>query len=206
MKFKQYLNEGKIRLLSEEQIELLEKKCSKILKLYRSTELFFYRGIKDGNNEIFIEKKGRVANRQPRNTPKEMHLELNKHFKSKFGWNVRNGVSVSNNYGQATFYGRTYMFFPINTFKYCWSEKYNDLFGDNSFLSSGIPIGFNRKDKKEWLDKKKTTFTRIVNTYTDKDLDRVLEFYDRKEVMFKVGTYYLVDAWATKEWLGFTDI
>jgi len=209
MKFKQYLNEkkGGITLLSEEQKELLEKKCSKILKLYRKSGDTFYRGISDSGDKLFIEKKGRITSRQPRNTPKEMHLELNKYFKEKFGWPVRNGISVSNNYGQATFYGRGYVFFPINTFKYCWSEKYSDLFGENSFLSSGIPIGISsRKDRREWLNKKKTTFKKIINTYTDKDLDRVLEFYERREIMFKVGTYYLVDAYATNEWLGIDKI
>lgn len=173
-------------------IEEIIQEASKISDVYRKTGKFLYRGVK--GNEWFLEKKGRTAVRIPRNTPVEYHRFLNKIFKDKFGWKVRDGISTTPQSGWADFYGNPYIFFPTNRYKFAWSEKYQDLYRDLPILHVTIP---GRTTTKQWLEKKKTTFVRAVNTYKDTDLEMAI----RKglagsvgEVMFKVGKYYLVNA------------
>ena len=196
MRLDRYLIEARKGMDWEEllpQIEQIEKECSQIIKVYRSTRKFLYRAVKE--DAWIIEKKGRGAKvRIPRNTPVEYHRLLNKLFRDKLGWKVRDGVSTSPQSASLGIYGDTYIFFPKNGYKYAWSPKYGDLWRDLPIMQTIIP---GRTTTKEWLKKKETTFKRAVNTYKDNDLETAIikgSDYSKgtNEIMFKVSKYYLI--------------
>ena len=199
MRLKHYIIEN----ISTEEVNkvrnLITKNCSDISKLYKKHNKVFYRGTSD--SKPFLEKKGRLTDRKPRDTNIEIHNQLNRLFKKEFGWPVRNGISASNSHGQTKYYageyGTSYVFFPINEFKYCWSKSYSDLYNDAPFMKRDFPKQWSNKEIKEWVDKYMNEFTSIIETYTDKNLDKVLRmgdtsFDNRREVMFNSKKYYLV--------------
>jgi len=186
----EYINETKKELEETkdilEYVQILEKDCSKIINVYKKTKGFLYRGIHGkGSYGDFIEKTMRTTVRRPRNTDKKTHIRLNKVFKEKFGWKVRDGISTSPNRFQTNLYGHPFIFFPTNRYKFCYSSKIHDLFTD----LKKQPIG---SDDKEWEIKEMRSIKRLVNKYTDKNLESV---FNKKqgEVMFKVKKYYLLD-------------
>jgi len=178
--------------------ELITKNCSEITRIYRKYKKVFYRGTKDTKN--FVEKSMHQY-RDPRNTDIEIHDQLNRFFKRKFGWNVRNGISVSNSMKQAQFFatvnvGSIYVFLPTNGFKYCWSKTFTDLYNESPIAKVSTTTWSN-EELEEWMDKYMDMFKKIVNTYTDKDLEKVLRMGDtskenKREVMFKSNKYYLI--------------
>lgn len=164
-------------------LPVLEKECGKILKIYKKNKSFLYRGL-SGEKKLFIEKTSRKGVRKPKHTSVEMHRFLNSLFKEKFGWKVRDGISTSTDASQAMWYGNAYIFFPTNRFKFAYSLKIDDLFKELPIIPFAV-------DTKEWLNKKKRTFNRIVNMYTDKDLHQAIN-NNSGEVLFKTGKYYLL--------------
>ena len=200
MRLHKYITESE--LPTQEEIDkarkLINKNCSEITALYRKYKKVFYRGTKD--NEHFVEKRGHKY-RNPRNTDIEIHDQLNRFFKRKFGWNVRNGVSVSNTLKQTQFFaqmefGKSYVFLPTNGFKYCWSKTYTDLYNEAA-IAKMITTTWSSEELEEWMDRHIDEFKKIVDTYTDKNIDRVLRmgetsFDNRREVMFKTNKYYLI--------------
>lgn len=178
--------------------KLIVKNCSDITRIYRKYKKVFYRGTM--YSEHFLEKSMHQY-RNPRNTDIEIHEILNKFFKRKFGWDVRNGISVSNSLKQAQYFattnfGNLYVFFPVNGFKYCWSKRYTDLYNDLSITHIKTAT-WTDTELEDWMNKYMGDFKRAVNTYTDKDLEKVLRMGDtsnenKREVMFKSSKYYLV--------------
>ncbi len=171
-------------------LDTIEKECSKILRVYKQADDFLYRGVSERGE--FIEKKGRTKVRIPRDTPIEFHRFLNKVFQEKMGWKVRDGISTTPQRGWASFYGHggTYIFLPTDKYKFAWSPKYGDLWNDLKILKTFI-LG----SAKEFLEKKRSTFVRAVNTYDDTDLVKGIKVGKKGrvgEIMFKVGKYYLL--------------
>jgi len=201
MRLSKYITESELPTKEEadKAKDLIAKNCSEITKLYKKYNKVFYRGTK--HNKNFVEKTGRVNDRDPRNTDIEIHDQLNRFFKKKFGWNVRDGISTSNTLKQTQFFatangGRSYVFFPKNGFKYCWSKTFTDLYNESP-IAKVKTATWSNEELEEWMDKYMSVFKNIVNTYTDKDLDKVLRigntnFESRKEIMFKSNKYYLV--------------
>jgi hypothetical protein len=171
-------------------LDTIEKECSKILRVYKQADAFLYRGVNEKGK--FLEKKGRTKVRVPRDTPIEYHRFLNKIFLEKMGWKVRDGISTTPQRGWASFYGmgHTYIFLPTDKYKFAWSPKYGDLWNDLKILKTFV-VG----STKEFLEKKRSTFVRAVNTYDDTDLVRGIKVGLKGrvgEIMFKVGKYYLL--------------
>ena len=117
MRLDKYLTEVKFtraaiykRTDISEFVETLKRDCSNIIQVYKQTNKFLYRGTNDKGT--FLEKTGRGAKvRIPRNTPVSFHRYLNKIFKEKFGWKVRDGISTTPKKGVANSYGNGYIFF-----------------------------------------------------------------------------------------------
>lgn len=169
-------------------LDTIEKDCSKILRVYQKADMFLYRGVNEQGE--FIEKKGRTKVRIPRDTPIEFHRYLNKIFKEKLGWKVRDGISTTPQAGWAMHYGNPYIFLPTDKYKFAWSPKYGDLWNDLPVLKT-----FYLGSTKEFIKEKHKTFVRAVNTYDDKDLVKGIKVGEKGrvgEIMFKVGKYYLL--------------
>jgi hypothetical protein len=136
MKLKKFLNEGKdisetVNIIAE----YIKKDCKKYIKEVVKSNEIIYRGIFSGipTNAKRIEDgllkvKSRV-NREPSDTPEELHNYVNTQFKKKFGWNVRSeGVFTAKNKRIANNYGVPHAFFPIGDYKYVYSNKAGDLY------------------------------------------------------------------------------
>ncbi len=172
---------------------LIEKNCKQILTFYKQNKKFLYRGI--DQKADFIEKEMRTGTRIPRNTDKKTHIRLNKLMKDKFGWKVRDGISVSSAEHQAIFYGNSYIFFPFDGYKFVYSKSLFDLF--RSVKTQ--PIGMS---DKEWEPKEMRSLKILVNKHQDDDLAGA--FSRDGEILFKVKKYYLLStdlsAVAEKKW------
>jgi hypothetical protein len=123
-KIDMYLNEAKIETI-EEFTELVKRDCSKFLKEIKQSKRFVYRGI-SGVGKMGI-KTPRI-NREPKDTSLAGHKYLGNLFKKHHGWNARKeGVFCFGNPEWAGDYGITYIIFPVNGYKYVWSDYITDL-------------------------------------------------------------------------------
>ena len=136
--------------------ELIRKECSQILKHYKRNDPL-YRGIGFENSPFITNNVGaRLGDRRPKDTPLWAHEYMNKGLTKKFGWPVRDGISVSVKYMQARAYGETYFFFPTNGFKWAYVKGVQDVF---QFIDDEIGMIDNRKyqaggaeEWKKWND------------------------------------------------------
>lgn len=119
----------------KEIISVLEKDCSQFLNELKSERQYpLFRGVRNVDDTYttgLYTKSAYTGNRKSLDTPKEINDIFNKHFKEKFGIELRdNGIFASKTPQVASDYGKAYMFFPIGEYKYYWSEKVLDFFGD----------------------------------------------------------------------------
>lgn len=172
----------------EEWMAIIEKSCSQIIKEYKKADEFFYRG---SHGRDFVEKEGRITKvRPPKDTPIEVHRFINKMFKEKFGWKVRDGVAATPQTHTAETYGRVHIFFPVNGYKYVWSRKVKDLYRK-------IPIELrklifrrlkSKKDKQESILRNEIELKGIVDLYQNTGIQQAL-MHDN-EVMFRTKKWY----------------
>lgn len=138
MKFYNYINEEDVEFDNRDKkiIEYMEK-CKPFLKDWKkcNTDLLLMSGRKKSEN-YFI---GTVRkNRRPKNTKKEIHDNLNKLFKEKFGVEARgNSLFCTSLYSDAGGYGDAYVIFPIGKYKIIWSKDVGDLYIYLSYLGKG---------------------------------------------------------------------
>lgn len=184
MKFENYLVEKKAKFDYNPAMDIIENECSKILDIYKKAGKPLFRS--NWSSEYFVEKNKRSGVRKPRNIDIEIHRFLNKLFKEKFGWNVRDGIFASSEYS-SQIYGNQYYFFPVNKFKYAWSPKIEDLY----LKMPMVPIGLKPKEVKEWLDKKTRSFKSIVNSYKDNDIETLIKS-GWMEISFNTPKCYLL--------------
>lgn len=167
----------------DKYIPILERDCSRIIKIYKNTHKFLYRGLMYRSD--FLVKKWREESRRPKSTPKFVHDYLNKRFKDKFGWNVRNGISATSKLMQASFYGVVYIFFPVNDFEYVYAPNIGDLY---AHLPGSIG-GFDKENN--YFEKYKDIYDRLFNRYINSNLEGAL-INQQGEIMFKTSKYYLI--------------
>lgn len=203
MRLIQYLNEN-VALSSfsdyDEVIKILTTRCSDILNVYRKSGGTLYRGQSQnrGSTIDFMEFKSHIKDRRPRDTGQAHHEELNKAFKSYFGWPVRNGVSTTPYVQQAESYGVVSYFFAPNGYKFVYSLKIADLWQE---LHKFITPVFDQNQKFQsfqWFQRfsdgsevpiKPEEF--MKNYYIDKDLTKAIK-HSKGEIMFNVPYYYLL--------------
>lgn len=104
----------------------IKQNCSDIIEIYKHTESFLYRGLKNPSGSIL-----KLVPREDR-SPKNMSLNFH-HFINKcmdfagLGVNRSNGVFVTANAKFAESFGKVYMFFPVNGYYYIWSDDIIDF-------------------------------------------------------------------------------
>jgi len=191
MKLKNYLTEyisDKNDVMAREEdptlnetLKVLEKDCSQFIK---ETGGFLFRGTNRKLGEPYKKMKAR-KDRKPLDTSTVGHELADKLFKKKFGWKVRSeGVFTTNRTTMARGYGvNVYMFFPVNGYKYVWSEDVVDFFityvdAKNNNSGQTTPELMNS----------------IVNEYTNKGLKNVWDDRKTREVIFYCPNgYYMVN-------------
>lgn len=172
----------------EEWMAIIEKSCSQIIKEYKKADEFFYRG---SHGRDFVEKEGRITKvRPPKDTPVEVHRFLNKIYKEKFGWKVRDGVPATPNTHTAETYGRVFIFFPVNGYKYVWSRKVKDIY-------MKIPLTLkkhsfarvkSKKDRQKIILNNEIYFKNLIDLYQDTGIQQALKH--ENEVMFRTKKWY----------------
>jgi hypothetical protein len=194
MKLRRFLNESSD---IDETIELIKKDCEPFLKETKGLGKFLYRGSGsfggENSSSKFIKKTSSLyrvlprKNREPSDTPIELHKLLNSQFKKNFGWNVRSeGVFVTFDKGTASKYGAPYFFFPIDNYKYIYSNEIEDLYDHFGFFSEFEPISLKKNIiasvKRDWMQKDSFE-TRYLNKTGFKPVsDEVLDKFIQDEM------------------------
>ena len=112
---------------AKEVAKLIKQDCKKYIK--ESEGHVMYRGIGSGPIDEWSVRKVH-SNRYPKDTPQELHDELNELFDEKFGWGCRNGIFCTGSMSFANSYGNVVTIYPKDGYKYCWSDNYHDLYAD----------------------------------------------------------------------------
>jgi hypothetical protein len=124
-----------------EIISLLKKNCKNFInELKGGIKHCLYRGYGTKSINGFIILKPHIDDREPVDTPKELHNYLNDKFKKKFGWNVRNGVFTFPSDLATYKYGNNSLFFPIGKYRYVYSKVFEDLYEHVDNLRFIIPF------------------------------------------------------------------
>lgn len=126
MEFYKWLNEN----WRDDQIkEILSNDCRPFLNdLKKCNNKFLYSGRKKIQN--FYTSKVR-KNRTPKNTPKELHEQLDNAFNDIFGIKARSQTLFCATKYTASRYGDPFYIFPIDKYEVIWSNKVEDLYIDN---------------------------------------------------------------------------
>lgn len=136
MRFQKFINEE----TDFDTIEkVLEQECSQIIEEYRKCGRILYRGTKKSIKDWkFITPR---KNREPKDTPKEMHKILDDAFQKRFGWKARSeGVFALSDSMYVSEYGREYFFFPKDGYKYIWHPQIQDLYVGDNMERSQFPL------------------------------------------------------------------
>ena len=216
-----YLNESKIETL-EEFTELVKRDCSKFLKEVSSSKTFLYRGLKGVSDDMGI--KTPRTDRMPKDTSKKGHEYLGNLFKKYHGWNARKeGVFCFGNPAWADDYGITYIIFPVNGYKYVWSDDITDLTvyvqDDYNFSYDGEYTTFSilwsdlrlnafvlyifDKDEEnvddyesvegKILDKAEKELSNNIKNYNKNNLNKAITNHNDHEISLKCKKYYYIE-------------
>lgn len=128
MNFEDYITEAsKDELELYNIIQTLKKDSAPFIKeLQKSGKELLWRGTR-GHSKGLTKINPR-KDRAPTDTPEQIHDELNRRFKKRFGWEVRSeGVFATSSSMTAGDYGIPYMFFPIGKCQYIYNPRVEDL-------------------------------------------------------------------------------
>jgi hypothetical protein len=114
-----------------------------------------------------------------------LHNELDKELNKKFGWKVRSeGVFTTSSKSHASVYGKPYIFFPDNSFKYVFNPEITDLYTE--LIGVGALTTTDKININIWNVVKH----KIIDGYQSNNL--IMAFQNSKEVSFKCKYYYLI--------------
>lgn len=85
-----------------------------------------YRGV--SSSVTFGQKRVRLENRTPSDTPVAIHDSINEYFSDSYGHPFRNGLFVTSNSHTASNYGKLYYVVPIGPVESLWGKGVADLF------------------------------------------------------------------------------
>ena len=215
-KIDMYLNEAKIETIGEFS-ELVKRDCSKFLKEIKQSKRFVYRGISG------VGKMG-IKTPRPDREPKDMslagHNYLGKLFKKYHGWNARKeGVFCFGDVGDASSYGDTYIVFPVDGYKYLWSDDINDLYScmeeekymkydghytdfsvlwdEDKLCTFMMEFDYNSEDENDLLFKADNELNILIKNYSNNNLTKYLTVYSNYELVLKCKKYYYIK-WSDK--------
>jgi len=194
MKYLKKFNE--INNYEQATLDDVFNECSEFIDEIKDCGKLLYRGV--FNVEYDIERfRNSVGYRKPVTTDYTVHTKLNYYFNKIFGWNVRNGAFAYLDSNELTSrftadYGdATYIMFPVDGYKYCWSPKVTDLFCDYQDEMSGDAFyskelnGLDEKNIDYWIN----TELNIYEIYKETD---ICEAKLNNEISIN-GDYYLID-------------
>ena len=216
MRLGNYLTESKIEPI-EEFTELVKRDCGKFLKEINPYKNFLYRGL-SGVGGMGI--KTPRADRMAKDMSLSGHEYLGNLFKKYHGWNARKeGVFCSGNIGETSSYGISYIVFPIDGYKYLWSDDIRDLFScmeqDQDFKYKGDYANFSvlwnedelnyfmseydydSDDENDIIFKADKEVNNAIKNYKNNDLSKYLTTYDENELTLKCKKYYYIK-WSDK--------
>lgn len=167
MKLDLYLKESNKTVFQKYDnfIDTVRSQCKPWLRAIKGCGLkTIIRGYKPKD---LVEIKSTRKNREPVDTPREIHTSLDVEFFKKFGWKVRTEglfvfpIRVHGGYGN-----ENGLVFPIGDFKFVHAPKIRDLFlwYNNTYHPPGT------KGSIEEFEYRKAWAWRTVEEYTNKDL------------------------------------
>jgi hypothetical protein len=190
MRLENYINES----TDEDKLQIFLSEVSDYLKEMNGVRLW-----RATNKDIKgIQKFSARQNRQPRDTPLEVHKWLDDWFKKNFGWRARSqGVFAASTSGGIQMFGKNVnLIYPCNGYKYIYSNSIHDLteYLDTQGYINEVEAGgeweidpkFNDLRFREQLSKI------LKQEYTDKKLPD--SSYNATEVMlYCPNGYYQLD-------------
>lgn len=170
MRLEKFINEATVD--DEKMVSTLRKECSQWLEEMGDRRV--WRGFKGGVTKTT--KKFPRQDRRPLDMPMVVHNTLDDLLKKKFGWKPRSqGVFVANDPRFADNFGKSYLIWPCNGYKYIYNKDIGDLYqvlqegGD--FLLQNVD-GANVIPSENWNDEKirNSVLKKLLSGYTDKGL------------------------------------
>lgn len=197
---------GNRKMISfEEAADLINSQCKEwenaLGGFSQSTlDWIFYRGVElpfhPDSPKAYLAKTRK--NRRPLDTNFRVHEIADDYFLKKYGVRFRSqGIFTLRNEDLASFYGNTFMFFPLGKVNYIWSETQMDL--GASLLGKEFHFPSSQKLKSvihEIIDNAKYHFNEDLNLIRDPQ-------FTRNEVVVDCENYVLVDALAKTAFINF---
>jgi len=186
MKFYSYINETND---TDKIIDIMIKKCKPFLNEIKNIpdvldgKYYLYSG-RDKNDKYFTQKIRK--DRQPLNTPKEVHDFLDKHFQKIYGIKLRsNSLFCTLNRSDASSYGSTYIIFPIGKYKIFFNPNVLDMVYALLDITGKAPVSI----KKEDVEKHEDEIIDVVQGY----IEGVPSIYTDAEIMLYGSEYLAID-------------
>lgn len=164
----------------DEKIKLYENfffhikdECSQIIKIYKITsnsDRFLFRGIKNNkNNRILV--LNIKEDRKPRDTPHDIHNFFDETIeKLGFDTNRSNSIFCIPKLSDAKFYGKPYIVFPNNGFKYLWGKNIKDLYV--------LLLKINHREIKKIYNQNKLSILIKNKLYYAENYQKLKDFYE----------------------------
>jgi len=167
--------------------KFVKENCSQFRR--QSDNRYMYRGIspKSTRAERFIGTP--VANRRPQDMPFQFHSFMDNLFLQKFDWRARSSaIFCTGDTDQAKYYGTLYKIFPTDGFKFIWSDKVRDLFGEyDMFKYSSGPHQNNKGIGIRTDEDVEEHFIQLLKTYRNNNLGAAI--YSCHEIMIQCDKY-----------------
>lgn len=186
--------------ITPEKLEVIEQQCKPFISaiggIKNIVEYPLFRGIKSPEKLIKLHDGLYVGtmrtDRKPRTSGIDYHNFINNYFKEKFEIPYRNGVFVSGDSSQTTFYGKVFQVVPVGDFKFCWSPAVMDLYHILSPYEDKYNHWEDTEDGYQYKipDKVKTSLTGVLNSYKEADLKSAIK--SGHEIMLWCHNYLLV--------------
>ena len=113
----------------ENVLTLIENDCSIFIRDTGKLRLKMYHGFVDEKPEIFSDVPR--DDRQPRSSSMNVQTQIDNMLKLS-GFEARRGNSLfcTGNSKMSALYGKNYLIFPVNGYKFTWNELIIDMYGN----------------------------------------------------------------------------
>lgn len=146
------------KIVTPELIKFIKKNCSEFLKIATKANAFLYRGFggsfSDTHKRAFIGMPR--ENRKPKDSYQNLQDQLDEYLTEKGFTALRsNSLFVTGSKTATSTYGSMYVIFPLNGYKFTWSQVEDDLILNDSY----------NYDKPKW--------PKAIDALSDKIWDRI---------------------------------
>lgn len=168
----------------QDAIIAISRDCKPFLKAinYDVAHYPLYRGLGQ-ESDSFIIKSVRLENREPSDSPQNIHDALNDYFTQTFGEPFRNAMFAAGTQIVTASFGNLYIVFPAGKFTFVWSPEVTDL------VTEYIPTLEDILDQvdQQTIPLDMSSFMNTLN-YTNGNLKKAIE--SNKEIMIRCEQYY----------------